>query len=417
MKNDSNNVSKLLFVPEYDPIRISYDQAKFVADQINTMLSKPKKMQFNSHDLEFGVDLIAKCITTRTEERDSNYYLKAEFDNSLTTSTLSTLIKENVGINKVPVKFEKIEDKQQILVHPQGDVVTPKLDRAIDNLNNELMSKTNSDSTLHIESSDQKDNFDIKSALDYGIIDNISSYTTIYTSTSATQNRNHNIHLVSDLITNSIISANGGYFSFNDTAGPCGAEQGFLDAGAISGGEVVQAVAGGICQVATTVFNAVYDAGMPIIERHEHALRMLSYPSGRDAAVYIPTEDLVWKNDTESDQLMQVTYTDTSVTSAILGVSPNRTVETVTGEFQKGENYSTKYVQDDSLASDKWYVRTVGVDGSKISIERKVYNSSGTLLYDNFFVSTYGKIDEVIAMGKDVNKNDIQNSRKKVDEG
>ena len=86
-------------------------------------------------------------------------------------------------------------------------------------------------------------------ALDLGLIGEISSYTTEYTTGTGTENRNHNIHLVADLLNRSIAPA-GGTWSFNGTAGECNAERGFLGAGAIIDGEYDDAVGGGICQVA-----------------------------------------------------------------------------------------------------------------------------------------------------------------------
>ena len=53
--------------------------------------------------------------------------------------------------------------------------------------------------------------------------------------------------------------------------------------------------------VATTVFNAVYEAGYPIERRNNHSLYIASYPEGRDAAIAYPDIDLVWRNDTESE--------------------------------------------------------------------------------------------------------------------
>ena len=63
---------------------------------------------------------------------------------------------------------------------------------------------------------------------------------------------------------------------------------GYKNAGAIVDGEYTDEIGGGVCQVATTVYNAVYDAGYPIVERHNHTLYIASYPEGRDAAIAFP---------------------------------------------------------------------------------------------------------------------------------
>ena len=64
--------------------------------------------------------------------------------------------------------------------------------------------------------------------------------------------------------------------------------------------------------MATTVFNAVYEAGYPIERRNNHSLYIASYPEGRDAAIAYPDIDLVWRNDTESDVLLRMSYTNRS---------------------------------------------------------------------------------------------------------
>ena len=164
-------------------------------------------------------------------------------------------------------------------------------------------------------------------------------------------------------------------------------------------GEYSDAIGGGICQVATTVFNAVYIAGYPVDERHNHSLRISSYPEGRDAAIAYPYLDLVWHNDTSSDVVLMMSYTDTSVTATLWGVDPGYQVSTEYGEWQKGGSYSTVYKSDDTVASGKEYVSTTGVDGSSISITRTVKDASGTVLHTDTFESNYAPKNKVVVRG------------------
>ena len=78
------------------------------------------------------------------------------------------------------------------------------------------------------------------------------------------------------MLNNSIARADGGEWSFNDTVGEANEEAGFQAAHAIINGEYDDAIGGGIWQVATTVFNAVYEAGYPVTERRNHSLYILS---------------------------------------------------------------------------------------------------------------------------------------------
>ena len=70
-------------------------------------------------------------------------------------------------------------------------------------------------------------------------------------------------------------------------------ERGFLEGQMILGGLLVPSIGGGVCQVATTIFNAAFEAGLPIRERHNHSFYISHYPMGRDATVSWGGPDLV----------------------------------------------------------------------------------------------------------------------------
>ena len=91
--------------------------------------------------------------------------------------------------------------------------------------------------------------------------------------------------------------------------------------------------------MATTVFNAVYEAGYPVTERRNHSLYISSYPTGRDAAIAYPDLDLTWVNDGTSDVLMRSRYTDSSLTVTLYGIDPGYVVSTQTGDWETGEPF------------------------------------------------------------------------------
>ena len=211
---------------------------------------------------------------------------------------------------------------------------------------------------------------------------------------------NHNIALVSQLLDNSICAA-GQTWSYNDTTGNCDEEKGFLGAGAIIDGEYTDSVGGGICQVATTVFNAVYESGLPIKERHNHSLYIASYPQGRDAAVSYPELDLVWQNDTANDVLVKVSCSEGSVTATLYGVDSGYQVSTETGQWEKGKTHSSTTKVDDTLAPGTSYVKTRGTDGSTIEVTRTVKDAAGNIVRQDLFASVYDPVNEVVVKGPD----------------
>ncbi|WP_270299181.1 VanW family protein [Eggerthella sinensis] len=235
-------------------------------------------------------------------------------------------------------------------------------------------------------------------AMDLGIIGTIASYTTEFTVGAGTENRNHNIALVSELLSNSVVKPNGTW-SFNGTAGECNEERGFKGAGAIIDGEYDDAVGGGICQVATTMFNAVYESGFPVVTRHNHSLYIGSYPTGRDAAVSWPDLDLVWENDSASDVLVRLSCVDGAVTATLYGVDPGYRVSTDTGAWSEGEHYATKTTVDETLAPGSSYVKTRGTDGRSITVVRTVKGEDGSILHEDAFGSVYDPVTEVVVEG------------------
>jgi len=120
--------------------------------------------------------------------------------------------------------------------------------------------------------------------------------------------RVHNIVLAASRINGHLIPP-GEIFSFNDTLGDVSGSTGFQPAYIIKDGRTVLGDGGGVCQVSTTLFRAILNAGLPITERHAHSYRVSYYeqgtPPGIDATVFAPSYDLKFKNDTQNYILIQ----------------------------------------------------------------------------------------------------------------
>lgn len=236
-------------------------------------------------------------------------------------------------------------------------------------------------------------------AVDLGLIGEIASFTTEYNDGAGTANRRHNIHHAADLLTDSIAKANGGEWSFNDTMGEANEANGFQAAHAIVNGEYEDAIGGGICQVATTVFNAVFESGFPVTERRNHSLYISSYPTGRDAAIAYPDLDLTWVNDSSSDVLLRTRYTDSTLTVTLFGIDPGYVVADQTGDWEPGDAYKTRTKVDENEPAGTHYVKTKGADGRRVTVHRVVRDRAGNLLHEEDFASNYAPVDEVIVEG------------------
>lgn len=110
--------------------------------------------------------------------------------------------------------------------------------------------------------------------------------------------RIHNIKLALSMF-NGMVVAPGQEVSFNAVTGPRGLEQGYQNAGVILDDEIVDGPGGGVCQVSTTLYQAVVRSGLQIVKRTKHSLPVSYVPIGADAAVAYDYKDLVFKNNTD----------------------------------------------------------------------------------------------------------------------
>ena len=127
----------------------------------------------------------------------------------------------------------------------------------------------------------------------------IASYTsTLYDNQ---ESRVYNITKACSILNGTIIKP-GEEFSFNNTMGPMGEENGFKKAtGFDSDGKLIQISGGGMCQISSTLYNVALLANLEITERHAHSRRVNYVPADKDATIYYGSLDLKFINNTDSD--------------------------------------------------------------------------------------------------------------------
>jgi vancomycin resistance protein YoaR len=116
--------------------------------------------------------------------------------------------------------------------------------------------------------------------------------------------RTNNIRLATKAINNFVVFP-GETFSFNKVVGKRTASKGYLRAPVIVRGEFSEDIGGGICQVSSTLFNAVDNAGLQIVQRFSHSRKVPYIPPGRDATVSWYGPDFVFKNKYNQPVLIQ----------------------------------------------------------------------------------------------------------------
>ncbi|GAA4963972.1 hypothetical protein GCM10023205_29950 [Yinghuangia aomiensis] len=148
-----------------------------------------------------------------------------------------------------------------------------------------------------------------------GITDVLATYTTNY---PYAQYRLTNIHRAADLVDGGVVMP-GDTWSLNKTVGERTAENGFAKGTIINNGRFQTDFGGGVSQVATTMFNAVFFAGLKDVQHKPHSFWIDRYPAGREATVAWPSLDLKWQNDSGKPVYIDTSYTDNSVTVTLLG--------------------------------------------------------------------------------------------------
>jgi vancomycin resistance protein YoaR len=149
----------------------------------------------------------------------------------------------------------------------------------------------------------------------------VSTFTTNH---PAGQPRVTNIHRAADLIDDTVVEP-GQVFSLNETVGPRTEARGFVRA-PVFYGEFTEDVGGGVSQLATTVFNAVFFGGYEDVYHKPHSIYFSRYPMGREATVNYPNLDLKFRNDSSHGVLVRAHYTDTSITVSFYGDKEGKVV-------------------------------------------------------------------------------------------
>lgn len=225
-----------------------------------------------------------------------------------------------------------------------------------------------------------------------GIKELIGSGTSLFQGSA--ENRIHNVAVAATKI-NGVLIKPGEVFSFNKALGDVSVFTGFKQAYVIQNGRTVLGDGGGVCQVSTTFFRAILNAGLPITERHAHAYRVSYYEQdsapGVDATIYVPSIDLKFKNDTNSHILVQTVIdpTEQRLTVLFYGTSDGREV-TLTKPVISSQTPAPEPLYQDDPTLPKGTVKQVdfAAVGAKVSFKREVIKN-GKVIIDETFASNY----------------------------
>jgi len=212
----------------------------------------------------------------------------------------------------------------------------------------------------------------------------VSSYSTSFTPRE--WKREHNITNAASRLAGTIVHP-GEVLTMSTAIGPIDRAHGYIAAGVIVGGVHVNGMGGGLCQMATTTYNAAYYAGLEIVERYPHSEWFERYPAGRDAALAAGV-DMRFRNDTPYDILINAYIQDAALHIDFWSTHYYDTEGTSSGKYNV---HGGGRVAVSTTPCTNYY----GKSGFTITAYRKVY-LDGVLVKDEARTSTYRAIAGVI---------------------
>ncbi len=192
---------------------------------------------------------------------------------------------------------------------------------------------------------------------------------TFTTSFAAGPPRTVNIRLLADILDDRIIIP-GATFSINETSGPRRCEDGFVPAGTIIRGELVDTCGGGVSQIGTTVFNAAFFAGVELVQWQPHSFYISRYPAGREATLNYPDLDVKFTNDTDGFIVLRASTTPDSVTISLYGVPRWAEVRAEHGERRAPTDFGQEERPTTDLRPGACRVLQSGGTGFTIGVRR-----------------------------------------------
>jgi vancomycin resistance protein YoaR len=234
-------------------------------------------------------------------------------------------------------------------------------------------------------------------------IDDISHVLGTYTTKFAVSDkeRNFNLKLAASKV-NGYVMQPGQEFSFNDIVGDRTEKEGYKVAHVITAGEMVDGLAGGTCQISTTLFAASFFAGLDVVKQHAHSRPSVYAPLGLDATVVYPTADLKLRNGYDFPVAIHYRVARGEALVEILGKP--RPYDKVVFERETIEEtpYTSEERLDEELAEGATITDQPGFNGYKIKRYRHFYKDGKRAKRSDEWTVIYKPVTEYIRRGTNI---------------
>ncbi|WP_291583316.1 VanW family protein [Clostridium sp. UBA6640] len=216
---------------------------------------------------------------------------------------------------------------------------------------------------------------------------------------SSSSERSNNIRLATNAIDGTVIMP-GGIFSFNNIVGERTYSKGYEKASVIVGDEFIDDLGGGICQVSTTLYNAVLNSDLEIVERRPHSLYITYVPLGQDATVNYGTIDLKFKNNLPYPIYIHG-YTENNILS--FDIYSNNEMKKksykIESEILEILEPMDKIKYDNNIQEGKRYVEKVGKNGYIVNVYKYIYENEKLIEKKLVSKDKYRAINNIVRVG------------------
>lgn len=224
----------------------------------------------------------------------------------------------------------------------------------------------------------------------------LASYTTSFDPSKTS--RSYNVSVAAQAFDELLIMP-GHRVSFNDVVGPRSSEAGYKNAPVIVNNEFVDGLGGGVCQVSTTLYNAILLANLEVIERTCHSLPVSYVPIGRDATVVYDALDMKFQNNTDSYLYIKSYISSGRLTIKLFGNTEFKRDVTVSSWITQEIEPQVIHENDATLPKGQEVVKQEGSKGFIAVAERVVSHNGVVEKRERLPSSDYSPINKIIVVG------------------
>lgn len=226
----------------------------------------------------------------------------------------------------------------------------------------------------------------------------ISDFTTKYDASNI--NRSQNLAIAAGKIDGTVLMP-GEEFSFNQVVGKRTIQEGYKDAKIYQDGQVVDGLAGGICQISSTLYNAVVKADLEVTERRNHSFTTSYIKAGQDATVVYGVIDFKFKNTRTYPIKISASVESGIAEFKINGIKEEVEYDISLNPVTTGSiPYSTQYVPDATLAPGQQVIVQRGGNGLKVTTYKDKKLDGKLVFREVVSTDTYRPMNAIIRIGQ-----------------